>query len=167
MPKKNLALNNMFPMTSADTPTSTQEALSKVFPEVEEEALKSVVQDIGRAYRNIPVDKIAPNPFQPRKQIDQPKRVVADKGIQIVSTGFAYSIPAQPSSDRRIVISVTVVQEIGFVVLILRGKPERVELGHWPGGTEKFSEGTINIKGGSRSIAGLCQAGDVAVRIEG
>jgi ParB/RepB/Spo0J family partition protein len=73
MPKKNLALNNMFPMTSADTPTSTQEALSKVFPEVEEEALKSVVQDIGRAYRNIPVDKIAPNPFQPRKQIDQPK----------------------------------------------------------------------------------------------
>ena len=73
MPKKNLALNNMFPMTSADTPTSTQEALSKVFPEVEEEALKLVVQDIGRAYRNIPVDKIAPNPFQPRRKFDGQK----------------------------------------------------------------------------------------------
>jgi ParB family transcriptional regulator, chromosome partitioning protein len=73
MPKKNLALNNMFPVTHADTPAATQEALSKVFPEVEEEALKSVVQDIWRVYRNIPVDKIAPNPFQPRRKFDELK----------------------------------------------------------------------------------------------
>jgi ParB/RepB/Spo0J family partition protein len=73
MPKKNLALNNMFPVAHVDTPASTQEALSKAFPEVEEEALKLVVQDIGRVYRNIPVDKIAPNPFQPRRNFDQPK----------------------------------------------------------------------------------------------
>lgn len=73
MPKKNLALNNMFPVTHEEIPTATQEALSKAFPGVEEEALKSVVQDIGRAYRNIRVDKITPNPFQPRKQFDQQK----------------------------------------------------------------------------------------------
>jgi len=63
----------MFPVTREEVPAATEEALSKAFPEVEEEALKLAVQDIGRAYRNIPVDKIAPNPFQPRKNFDQPK----------------------------------------------------------------------------------------------
>jgi ParB/RepB/Spo0J family partition protein len=73
MPRKNLALNNMFPAAREEAFTTTDEALSKAFPEVEEEAVRSVVQDIGRTYRNIPVDKIVPNPFQPRKNFDQAK----------------------------------------------------------------------------------------------
>lgn len=73
MPKKHLALNNMFPVTGTDTLPATQEALSRAFPAMEEEALKSVVQDIGRAYRNIPVDQMIPNPFQPRRKFDQLK----------------------------------------------------------------------------------------------
>jgi len=73
MPKRNLALNNMFPVTREEVPAATEEAISKAFPEVEEEALKLVVQDIGRTYKNIPVDKIAPNPFQPRRNFDQSK----------------------------------------------------------------------------------------------
>jgi len=63
----------MFPVTREEVPAATEEAISKAFPEVEEEALKLVVQDIGRTYKNIPVDKIAPNPFQPRRNFDQSK----------------------------------------------------------------------------------------------
>ena len=68
--KKNLGLDTMFPLGS----TTTDTALSQAFQGYPEEAtLKAVVGDIGRTYGNIPIEKIVPNPFQPRKKFDQQK----------------------------------------------------------------------------------------------
>ncbi len=68
--KKNLGLETMFPLGS----TTTDTALSQAFQGFPEEAtLKAVVGDIGRTYGNIPIEKIVPNPFQPRKNFDQLK----------------------------------------------------------------------------------------------
>lgn len=64
--KKQFGLNSIFPTPD----TATAAALSNAFPEVEE-AVKSVVEDIGRTYRNVPIEQITPNPFQPRKKFDQ------------------------------------------------------------------------------------------------
>ena len=66
--KKRFGLDDMFPVS--DSVTST--ALSNAFPEVEE-AVQSIVEDIGRTYRNIPVESIAANPYQPRKSFEQQK----------------------------------------------------------------------------------------------
>jgi len=60
--KRRLGLNDMFPMSD----TVAETALSSAFPAVDE-AVKSIVEDIGRTYGNIPVDRIVPNPYQPRK----------------------------------------------------------------------------------------------------
>lgn len=69
---KNLALNNMFPVTG--TPTATDTALAHAFPDMKvEETLKLIVQDIGRTYGSIAIDNIVPNPYQPRKKFDQQK----------------------------------------------------------------------------------------------
>src|SRR5216683_3342693 len=68
--KKNLGLDTMFSLES----TTTDTALSQAFQGYPEEAtLKAVVGDIGRTYGNIPIEKIVPNPFQPRKKFDQQK----------------------------------------------------------------------------------------------
>lgn len=68
--KKNLGLDTMFPLGS----TTTDTALSQAFQGFPQEAtLKAVVGDIGRTYGNIPIEKIVPNPFQPRKNFDQQK----------------------------------------------------------------------------------------------
>jgi ParB/RepB/Spo0J family partition protein len=66
--KKKFGLNDMFPVS--DTVTTT--ALAHAFPEVEE-AVQSVVQDIGRTYGNISLESIIANPYQPRKTFDQQK----------------------------------------------------------------------------------------------
>ncbi|HYU74908.1 MAG TPA: ParB/RepB/Spo0J family partition protein [Ktedonobacteraceae bacterium] len=66
--KKKFGLDDMFPVS--DSVTST--ALSNAFPEVEE-AVQSIVQDIGRTYGDIPIESITPNPYQPRKSFDQQK----------------------------------------------------------------------------------------------
>jgi ParB/RepB/Spo0J family partition protein len=66
--KKKFGLDDMFPVS--DVVTST--ALSNAFPEVEE-AVQSIVGDIGRTYGNIPVESITPNPYQPRKGFDPRK----------------------------------------------------------------------------------------------
>jgi ParB family transcriptional regulator, chromosome partitioning protein len=66
--KKKFGLDDMFPVS--DSVTST--ALSNAFPEVEE-AVQSIVQDIGRTYGNISIESITPNPYQPRKSFDQQK----------------------------------------------------------------------------------------------
>jgi ParB family chromosome partitioning protein len=63
--KKKFGLDDMFPVSDAVTST----ALSNAFPEIEE-AVQSIVEDIGRTYRNIPIESIAPNPYQPRKGFD-------------------------------------------------------------------------------------------------
>ncbi len=68
--KKNLGLDTMFSLGS----TTTDTALSQAFQGFPEEAtLKADVGDIGRTYGNIPIEKIVPNPFQPRKKFDQQK----------------------------------------------------------------------------------------------
>jgi ParB/RepB/Spo0J family partition protein len=67
--KKNLGLDTMFSLGS-----TTDTALSQAFQGFPEEAtLKAVVGDIGRTYGNISIEKIVPNPFQPRKKFDQQK----------------------------------------------------------------------------------------------
>lgn len=67
MAKKNrLGLNDMFPVSDAVTRT----ALSQAFPVVEE-AVAAVLRDIPRTYAEIPVERISPNPYQPRKKFDQ------------------------------------------------------------------------------------------------
>jgi ParB family chromosome partitioning protein len=68
--KKSLGLDTMFPLGS----TTTDTALSQAFQGFPEEAtLKAAVGDIGRTYGNISIEKIVPNPFQPRKNFDQQK----------------------------------------------------------------------------------------------
>ncbi len=66
--KSAFGLNNVFPVADS----VTESALSSAFPDIEE-ATKAVVEDIGRTYANIPLERIVPNPFQPRKHFDQQK----------------------------------------------------------------------------------------------
>ncbi len=71
--QRKLALHNMFPVPETVASLATDTALSKAFPGIQEETLKSIVQDIGRTFGNIPIDSILPNPYQPRKKFDQQK----------------------------------------------------------------------------------------------
>ncbi len=64
--KSAFGLNNVFPIADS----VTESALESAFPEIEE-ATKAVVEDIGRTYATIPLERIVPNPFQPRKHFDQ------------------------------------------------------------------------------------------------
>lgn len=63
--KRKFGLADVFPLT--DTVTDT--ALSTAFPDIEE-AVKSAVEDLGRTFGNVDVERIIPNPFQPRKKFD-------------------------------------------------------------------------------------------------
>ena len=68
--KKKLGLNDIFPVAEANTVTDA--ALARAFPQIEEQALQ-IVGDIGRTFGQIPIDRIVPNPFQPRRHFDHQK----------------------------------------------------------------------------------------------
>lgn len=80
--QRNLALDKMFPISGKTA--ATDAALANAFPEAEEEqTLREALQDIDRTYRNIPIEKLVPNPYQPRKQFDQQKlRELADSLLE-------------------------------------------------------------------------------------
>jgi len=68
--KKKLGLNDIFPVAEASAVTDA--ALARAFPQIEEQALQ-IVGDSGRTFGEIPIDRIVPNPFQPRRHFDHQK----------------------------------------------------------------------------------------------
>jgi len=76
------------------------------------------------------------------KRITAIEKVIQARAVQIQPAFVLFCrVPAQPSSRGGAVISVAVIEEVALVIVILGGKPERVELGHWAGGAEEFTEG--------------------------
>ena len=60
------------------------------------------------------------------QEINVPDRIISSKPIKVISALLADQIAAQPASIARIVIAVAVVDQVRFVVLIFRRKPQRV-----------------------------------------
>lgn len=77
--QKQHGLNHLFAVPSAQT----NAALEQAFPEQREtEAAHLVVKDIGRSYGSLPVDRLVPNPFQPRQNFDQQRLLELAASIQ-------------------------------------------------------------------------------------
>src|SRR5713226_301500 len=53
-------------------------------------------------------------------------RTIADKTVQIDPSPFLDRVPAEPPPRARVVISVSVIEKAGLIILILGRKPERI-----------------------------------------
>src|SRR5688500_5581505 len=97
--------------------------------------------------------------------IDSASWHVAYEAIQINSTVLLDWVFTQPASQRCAVVSVSVITQSGFFIVILRREAEGVFAGEVAGGAKRFAEGTILVIGGGVAGLGVDQANHVAVEV--
>src|SRR5665213_1073977 len=76
-------------------------------------------------------------------------------------------VPRCPSSSRRCVISVVIVNQVRLGISNLIAHSKQIELGQRPCGSDDLSEGAILILCGDAAVGGVYQCNDVAVAIMG
>src|SRR5262249_5271822 len=84
--------------------------------------------------------------------------VVASPTIRVEPAALSRRIPTQPPSRARIVITVPVIQEITLIILILRGKPQRIGSGHGPIRSQHLPKRPILIGRANRAVRRLTSA---------
>jgi hypothetical protein len=72
-----------------------------------------------------------------------------------------------PPPCGRVVESVPIIEEAGFLVGVFGGEPDGVVGGHGSCRSDGFPEGAIFVAGGDGGIGRVDQAGDVAIAVIG
>jgi hypothetical protein len=74
-------------------------------------------------------------------------RHVQNVGVEVETSLFGDWIYADPPSRAGIVIPIPVIEQVGFIILILAGEAEGVGLSHGARCAEDFTEGAVFILG--------------------
>src|ERR1051326_4194780 len=130
-----------------------------------------ILSAVRRYHTAMPTDCNAklPHGIAPDFDLAQAERIhlvegfVGDEVVKAHSAILPDWISGQKTTPGGAVRTARIHQQVGFVVLVLRGKPEAIALGHDARHSKGLAKGAVLVNRGSGSVGGLNECRDVAV----